>query len=58
MHYKLQNGVWWDYEPGVVHCTGLDCIGLLSIVAVHRGRLFILDSGLSFDGYYIRLGDS
>jgi len=49
VHYRLQNGVWWDYEPGVAHCTGLDCIGRLSLVAVQQGGLFILDCGLLMD---------
>lgn len=46
MHYRLQNGVSWDFEPGVAYCTGLDCIGRLSLVAVQRGRLFIPDYSL------------
>ena len=49
MHHRLQNGVWWDYEPGVAHCMGLDCIGRLSLVAFLQGRLFILDCGLLMD---------
>ena len=45
MHYRLDIGVWWDYELGVAHCTGLDCIGRLSLV----DRLFILDCGPLMD---------
>lgn len=31
------------------HCMGLECIGRVFLVALHRGRLFILDGGLSLD---------